>query len=237
MTLLSRNARVAGILYIVASAVGFVRLIYIPNALIVSGNAAATAGNLAAHETLFRIGIVSQLLGAALWLFVTLALYRLFREVDRNLATIMVILGGFMQVPIFFINAINDAAALLFATAASFLNAFDKPQREAFVMLFLRLHHHGDLVNEIFWGIWLIPFGLLVYKSRFLPRLLGIWLIIACFGYLALSLSGLLFPEWESKVFSYTQPVMLGELVTMLWLAILGARAKRPSAKAETGSD
>jgi hypothetical protein len=231
MTSLSRNARVAGILYVVASAVGFLRLIYIPGALFVSNNPAITASNIATHETLFRIGIVSELVSAVLWLFVVLALYQLLKEVDLGLAKLMVILGGFMQVPIFFLNSVNDSAALLFARGADFLNAFDKPQRDALAMLFLRLHHHGDLANEIFWGIWLLPFGLLVYKSRFLPRILGIWLMIACFGYLALSFTGLLFPQWESQVFRLAQPFMLGELIVMLWLIIVGAKAS-PSAEA-----
>ena len=226
MASLRRNARIAGILYIVASAVGFVRLIYIPDLLIVSGNAAATAANIAAHESLFRLGILSQLLGAVLWLFVTLALYRLFQKVDQSLATLMLILGGFMQVPIFFMNAVSDAAALLFARGGDFLAAFNPQQQNAFVLLFLRLHHYGDLTNEIFWGIWLIPFGLLVYQSRYLPRLLGVWLIIACFGYLELSFSGLLFPQWETQTFRFVQPLTLGELIVMLWLAIIGAKER-----------
>ncbi|HTZ90295.1 MAG TPA: DUF4386 domain-containing protein [Alloacidobacterium sp.] len=224
MTSLGKNARVAGILYLLASIVGIVRLIYIPNALFVPGNAAATAGNIAAHEMLFRFGIFSELFAAALWIFVPLALYRLFNGVNQGLAVVMVILGSLMQVPIFFMNAVNDAAALLFAHGGDFLTAFDKPQRDALAMLFLRLHHHGDLANEIFWGIWLLPFGLLVYRSRFLPRLLGVWLIIACFGYLALSFTGLLFPQWENKVFGFAQPTMLGEVVVMLWLIIVGAK-------------
>src|SRR6478672_11949969 len=102
MTSLSRKARVAGLLYIVASAIGYLRLIYIPDALIVKGNAAATASNIAAHETLFRWGIVSYLLASALFLFVTLALYELLEGVDRGLAILMVILGGLMVTPLFF---------------------------------------------------------------------------------------------------------------------------------------
>jgi hypothetical protein len=124
-------------------------------------------------------------------------------------------------------NALNDVAALLFARGDDFLNAFDKPQREAFVMLFLRLHHQGDLANEVFWGLWLLPFGLLVYKSRFLPRFLGVWLMAACFGYLALSFTGLLFPAYEGKVFTYAQPLITGELAIMLWLVVMGAREQR----------
>ena len=232
MTTVSKNARVAGFLYLLASLIGVVRLIYIPKTLIVDGNAAATAANIAAHESLFRFGILTDLIAGALFIFVTLALYRLLKDVDHGLAVLMVILGGLMIVPIYFITTVNDGAALLFARGADFLSVFDKPQRDAFVMLFLRLHHQTVLANEIFWGLWLIPFGLLVYRSRFLPRLLGIWLIIACFGYLALSVTGLMFPQYESKAFGFAQPAMIGELAMMLWLLIMGAR--EPGAIAAT---
>ncbi|HEY3988241.1 MAG TPA: DUF4386 domain-containing protein [Acidobacteriaceae bacterium] len=226
MTPLSKNARAAGLLYILFSGFGVVRLIYIPNALIVNGNAAATANNIAAHEWLFRCGIVSQLLCAAGWIFVTLALYRLFKGVDQGLAVLMVILGSLMPVPIFFINAVNDAAALMFSRGGDLLTAFDKPQRDAFAMLFLHLHHQGDLVNIIFWGLWLLPFGVLVYRSRFLPRILGVWLMAGCFGYLAISVTGLLFPQFEGKVYTYAQPLITGEVAIMLWLAIMGAKER-----------
>lgn len=230
MTSLSRNARVAGLLYILASVVGVVRLLYIPSALFVGGNAAATVNNIVAHESLFRFGIVSQLVASVLWLFVPLALYRLLKEVDQALAVLMVILGSLMQVPIFFVNVANDVAALLFARGADFLSVFDKPQRDAFAKLFLNLHHQLDLANMMFAGLWLFPFGLLVYKSRFLPRLLGVWLMIACFAWLAFSLSGFLFPGSEDKVFSGIQPFTLGEVATMLWLVIMGAKEKRLAA-------
>jgi len=222
-----KDARVAGLAYILASVVGFVRLAYIPKVLIVHGEAAATANNIVAHESLFRLGIVSDLLGGALWLFVPLALYRLLKGVDQGLAMLMVILGSLMQVPLFFINSVTDGAALLLARGADFLSAFDKPQRDALAMLFLNLHHQLDLANEIFWGLWLLPFGLLVYRSRFLPRFLGVWLVIACFAWLAFSFTGLLSPQYESTAFKLTQPFALGEMATMLWLAIIGTKEQR----------
>jgi hypothetical protein len=203
-----------------------VRLIYVPNKLFVYGNAAATANNIAWHESLFRFGIVSYLLCGALWIFVTLALYRLLKGVNQALAVLMVILGGVVVVPIFFVNTVNDAAALLLVRGGGYLSVFDKPQRDALARLFLDLHHQLDLANEIFWGLWLIPFGLLVYKSRFLPRILGVWLIIACFGYLALSFTGLLFPDYEDQVSNIAQPLLLAELAIMLWLLIMGATGK-----------
>jgi hypothetical protein len=222
-----RNARVAGLLYILASAVGVVRLMYIPTRLFVHGNAAATASNIAAHESLFRLGIVSEPLAGALWLFVPLALYRLLKEVDQTLAVLMVILGALMQVPLFFFNTMTDVAALLLVRGADFLSVIDRPQREALAMLFLRLHHHVDLANAMFWGLWLLPLGLLVYRSRFLPRFLGVWLMMACFAWLAFSVTGLLLPEYEDKVFSIGQPLVWGEIATMLWLAIMGAKRRR----------
>jgi len=224
MVSLNKNARVAGLLYILSSLFGLVRLIYIPNTLIVHGNAAATANNIAGHELLFRFGIVSYLLCNVLWIFVILALYRLLKGVDQALAVLMVVIG-LMATPISFVNSANDIAALLFARG-DFLSVFDKAQREALVMLFLNLHHQLDLAWQLL-GVFFIPFGLLVYKSRFLPRILGVWLIVACFAYLALSLTGLLFPAYEDQVIKFAQPVLFAEVAMMLWLAIMGVSENR----------
>ena len=225
MTTLSKNARVAGLLYL-SIMPGVLRLIYIPNKLFVAGNATATANNIAAHQTLFRLGIVSDLVCSTMLIFLTLALYRLFKEVDRDLARLVVILGSLMVTPIYFLNTVNDAAALLFARGADALAVFDKPQRDAFVRFFLDLHFQGVLANEIFWGLWLFPFGLLVYRSRFLPRILGVWLMLACFGYLALSFTGFLFPQYQDTVWKIASPITAGELAIMLWLLIMGAKPR-----------
>jgi hypothetical protein len=97
-------------------------------------------------------------------------------------------------------------------------------------MLFLRLHNHGVVVNEVFWGLWLFPFGLLVYRSRFLPRLLGVWLMLNCCAYVALSVTGILWPQYQARVWNVTFPVMFGELAIMLWLIVLGAKERQPAA-------
>jgi hypothetical protein len=120
-------------------------------------HAAETTKNIAAHELLFRFGIVSDLITATAAIFVTLALYRLFHGVSWSQAVLLVILGGPMPAAVYFCNALNDVAALMFARPADFLSAFEKPQRDAFVMLFLRLHDYGVFANEIFWGLWLFP--------------------------------------------------------------------------------
>ena len=202
----------------------------------VFADATATANNIAAHETLFRLGILSDLFTGTMAIFLTLALYRLFKAVDQDLARLVVILGCLMVTPIYFLNTLNDAAALIMVRGAGFLSVFDKPQRDAFAMFFLRLHHQGVVANEIFWGLWLFPFGLLVYRSRFLPRILGVWLIINCFAYLAVSFTGLLWPQYEEMLFNRAFPAMLGELAIMLWLVIMGAKEQPAAAPASSSA-
>src|SRR5262245_18868383 len=226
-----KDARIAGLLYL-SLMTAPLRLMYIPGKLFVAGNTAATANNIAAHETLFRLGIVSDLFTATMAIFLTLALYRLFKSVNQNLAAVLVILGSLMVTPIYFMNTLNDAAALLFARGADFLAVFDAPQRQAMAMLFLRLHHHGVVANEVFWGLWLVPFGMLVYKSGFIPRFLGVWLIINVFAYVVISFTGVMFPQYEARVFNSAFPVMLGELAIMLWLLIKGVKLQPVAAAA-----
>ncbi len=220
-----KAARIAGATYLLLL-VAPLRLIYIPSALFVRGNATATANNIAAHELLFRLGIVGDLFTGTMVIFVMLALYRLFKGVDQSLATLMVILGGLMVTPIYFLNSLNDAAALLLVRGADFLSVFEKTQRDALAMLFLRLHHQGVVVNEIFWGLWLLPLAFLVIRSGFLPRFLGVWLIINGFAYVITSFTGLLLPQYESMVSNITFPALLGELAFMLWLLIRGAKVE-----------
>lgn len=226
MTTLSRNARIAGLLYLCLMTAPL-RLIYIPDHLIVSGNPSATAANIAAHETLFRLGMLSDLFTATMGIFLTLALYRLFKNVDEGMARLIVILGAMMVTPIYFLNTLNDAAALLLIRGGNFLAVFDQPQREAMAMLFLRLHNHGVIVNEVFWGLWLCPFGLLVYKSRFLPRILGIWLLLNGGAYVTHSVTGIMWPQYYGAVWNRLLPLTMGELAIMLWLLIMGAREKQ----------
>jgi Domain of unknown function (DUF4386) len=221
----TRNpGRVAGFWYLLLTLVGPLRLIYIPSKLFVSGDASATANNIAAHEWLFRFGMVADLIGAVTLIFLVLAFYRLFKGVDQHLAVLVVILGGVMPALIYFVNVVSDAGALMLVKGGDFLSAFDKPQRDALVMLFLRLHDQQNTAAEILWGLWLLPLAILVYRSRFLPRFLGVWLVINGCAYVILSLTGLLVPQYENKVFIGSQPALLGELVLMLWLVLRGAK-------------
>jgi Domain of unknown function (DUF4386) len=215
--------RVAGLLYLLLLAAPL-RLMYIPNKLFVTGNAAATANNIRAHETLFRLGIAGDLFCGVALIFLVLALYRLFKGVDQHLAVLVVIVGGVLPSAIDFFNVLNDAAALMLARGADFLSVFSMPQRDALAMLFLRLHHQEVVAAEILWGLWLLPLGILAYRSRFMPRFLGIWLVINGFAYIASSFAGLLFPQYEQMVSNFLFPALFGELAFMLWLVIKGAR-------------
>jgi len=221
----TRNpGRVAGLWYLLLTLVGPLRLIYIPSKLFVSGNASATANNIAAHEWLFRFGMVADLICAVTLIFLVLAFYRLFKGVDQHFAVLVVILGCVMPALLYFVNVVSDAAALMLVKGGDFLSSFDKPQRDALVMLFLSLHDQQNTAAEILWGLWLLPLAILVYRSRFLPRFLGVWLVINGCAYVILSLTGLLLPQYENKVFIGSQPALLGELVLMLWLVIRGAK-------------
>jgi len=229
----TRNpGRVAGFWYLLLCIVGPLRLIYIPDKLFVHGNASATANNIAAHEWLFRFGIVADLLGAVILIFLVLAFYRLFKGVDQNLAVLVVIVGGVMPSLLYFVNVVSDSAALMVVRGADFLSVFDKPQRDALAMLFLRMHDHQNIAAEVLWGLWLFPLAILVYRSGFLPRFLGVWLVINGFAYLALSLTGELFPQFQGKVFTLSQPAMFGEIALMLWLVIKGAKPQAVAAAA-----
>jgi hypothetical protein len=227
--------RLAGLLYLLTSIVGFFAMGYVPSKLIVHSNAAATANNIAASETLFRLGIAAELIGMAGFVFVAMALYDLLKGVNRRHASLMVILIV-VSVPIAFLNELNSIAALVLVRGADFLSIFEKPERDALAMLFLNLHHYGFVVAEIFWGLWLFPLGLLVYKSRFLPRFLGVWLAIAGFAWVILSLTGVLLPQYQDKVDTYSQPAFFGELAFMFWLVIKGARPPALDAAASSAA-
>lgn len=221
----ARNpGRVAGLWYLLLVILGPLRLIYIPSKLFVSGNAAATVNNIAAHESLFRIGIATDLACAVILIFLTMSFYRLFKGVDQSLAVLVVIFGGVMPAVIDFVGVVSDLATVMVVHGASFLSVFSKPQQDALAMLFLHLRDHQNTAAEILWGVWLLPLAVLVYRSRFLPRFLGIWLVINGIAYVVLSLTGVLLPQYYADVFNYGQPAFLGEIAIMLWLVIKGAR-------------
>ena len=237
MTSSSNPGRVAGFLYLLLGFSVF-RPIYVERALIVRNSALATAHNIVTHESLFRLGIVCDLLAGLSCLVVALALYRVLKQVDRSLGILMVLLGGCMPLVIDFLNSLNDIAALLLARGDGFLSAFNQPQQAALVTLFLRIHEYGLVINEIFAGLWLFPFGILVFRSVFLPRLIGVALMINGCAYVTIAFTGLLAPNFVDRVTRVASPALLGEGAIVLWLMIKGARPQpRPVATMVSTAD
>jgi len=208
---------------------GIFALIYVPSKLIVYGDATATANNIAASEVLFRLGIACNLISQAGFIFVALALYDLLKGVNRRHAVVMVTLI-LVAIPIALLNELNAIAALILVRGADFLSVFEKPQRDALAMLFLNLHGYGFDVAGIFWGLWLFPLGLLVYRSEFIPRVisrvLGVLLMLNTFTFPVNSFTPLLWPQYEHIVSRWMRPFGFGELALMFWLLIMGARPK-----------
>ena len=228
--------RFAGVLYVLASIPGVFALIYVPNKIMVQGDAAATAQNIVVHEGLYRLGIVAELFGQALFIFVALALYELLKSVNPRHALQMLSLI-LIAIPIAFVNELNSIAALVLVGRPAvqvvgrveLLSGFDQPQREALAMLFLRLHGYGFDVAGILWGLWLFPLGLLVYRSGFIPRVLGVLLILNSFTYPLNSAMSLLESPYRWFVSRWMTPLQFGELIFMFWLLIMGARPSKES--------
>jgi hypothetical protein len=220
-----KAARVAGAVYLSLVATGPFTLLYVPNKLIVPGNATATGSNILAHEMLFRVAIVADLIGAVIFICLAVALYRLLNGVNKTQASLMVAFV-LVSAAVAFVNVLNNIAALMLFRGSDFLGVLDKPQRDALGMLFVRLHGQGNVINEMFWGLWLLPLAWLVYKSRFLPRFLGVWLALGGFAYVILCVTSILAPQYQGRLFSFFQPAFFGELAFMLWLLVKGATVR-----------
>lgn len=232
MSSIKHQARVAGVLYFLVLLIAPIGLLYVPGELIVSGDATATADNLRSSEGLLRLGIASELIPQVLVIFLVLALYRLFQPVSEALARQVVILGALVSVPILFVNTLNHLAALTLVSGADFLSVLEQPQLDALAYLFLRLHGQGITVASIFWGLWLFPFGLLVIRSGFIPRVLGYLLLVAGVAYLASAFATLIVPRYAPLVGRIALPLEAAEVPIIFWLLIWGARARPTDASA-----
>jgi hypothetical protein len=232
MDAVKRQAREAGLLYMLIAATAWIGLLYVPNVLYVVGDAGATADRVRASEWLLRAGIATELFHQILQIFLVLALYRLFEGVNKALARQLVILGALVSVPIVLVNVLNEIAALTLVGDAGFLAALPRPQLDALAYLFLRLHTRGITLAAIFWGLWLLPFGLLVIRSGFIPRALGILLIVAGCAYVVDSTTTLVLPQYANAVSSVASVLEIAEVPIILWLAIWGAKTRSAGAAA-----
>jgi hypothetical protein len=217
------TARLTGFLYVVLSIPGIYGLLYVPSHLTVHGDPTATAHNILAAEAFFRSGVVANVLSEAFFILIGVLLYRLLKGVDKTVALMMVIMCV-IQIPIVFAAEIPHLSVLTLLDASGPGAAFSEVQRVAQMSVALDSYDNGMLLDEIFMGLWLFPFGWLVFKCGFLPRFLGVLLIIAGCAYCAGALAWLLAPDYGHMVSSFADPIRSLELITPLWMLIMGAK-------------
>ena len=237
MDQLNRNARIAGLVYPLMGLPAVFSYQYVPHKLIIQGDSSATAQRIMASESLFRLGIVSELVSVTAFLFLARALYRLLKDVDRSNASLMLTLVA-VSVPLSFANVLNETAVLaLLRPTGTFAFAFTEVQRQAAITMFLTVHMDGLRLAAIFWGLWLFPFGALVMRSGFLPKILGVLLILACFGWITDTAVWLLVPRYTNVVDTIASVIGgIGEFPISLWLLFVGVRPQR-TANSSSGSN
>jgi hypothetical protein len=231
MTSLKRAARLAGLWYL-GFFLGPFYLIYVPSHTMIHNDAEATASSVLAHEVLFRWGMLTETVGAVVFIGLGLALYRLFGEVDHHRARQMVALV-LVSSALGLVAVLFDAAGLLVFRTGDGFAGFDIHARNAIGMLLLRMHGQANAINQMFWGLWLLPFGCLVVRSRFLPQWLGYWLIVDGIAWVVLSVTWFLAPAYSDVLLRYFQPIFLCERVVLVWL-LVGVRDRPAAAAAAT---
>ncbi len=218
-------ARLAGFVYLIVILTGLFHLLYVPSQLIVRDDPSSTFNNILASETLFRLGIFVGLISYTAFLVLPIVLYKLLKPVGLIHARMMVLFAA-VSVPITFVNMLNKFAVLSLISSDNYLETIDAIAVQGQVMFYLDLYNKGNSVAQIFWGLWLFPFGYLVYKSGFLPKVLGVFLMAGCFGYLINFTGYFFFPSYGESIFSTIVglPSGIGEIGTCLWLLIMGAK-------------
>ncbi|HCA79250.1 MAG TPA: DUF4386 domain-containing protein [Bacteroidetes bacterium] len=219
-----KTARFAGLLYLIWIVTGLYSLFYVPSQINMRDDAVTVAQNILSNEFLFRISIMNNVVNSSIWVFLVLVLYRLFKSVNGRQAKLLVALV-LVQIPAVIIVEVFNVTSLMILKG-EVLKTFELGQRQDLALLFLRMTDYGVLALELYWGLWLLPLGVLAYRSSFLPRFLGVWLIINGCALVVLSFTAVLLPEYKDTVFTIPVPAMLGEVAFMLWLLIIGAKPK-----------
>jgi hypothetical protein len=225
MNSINKTARFAGLLYLALAALSAFGLVYVPSMILVPGDAAATATNIVASESFFRLGFMSNLLAFTVNVFVAVLLYKLLEPVNKTVASLMVILI-LVGIAIAMLNELNQFAALVLLGSADYLAAFTTDQLQALASLFLDIYQHGFALGHIFFGLWLFPMGYLVFRSGFLPKVLGLLLLVAGVGYVVDFTLFFLVPDITVKGFTSIGE-FVGEVSLLLWLLIMGVNVPR----------
>jgi len=230
-----RMARIAGLWYLAIAILYSFSMIYVDSSFFVSGDIEQTVRNIQGSGIIFRLGFVSALAGHICFLFLVNALYRLFKSVNAHTARSMVILVV-AGVSVAFLNRLNQSAAILLLDGSGQFAAFTAAQLQALAMFFLELHHQGEIMAVLFWGLWLLPLGILIIRSGFIPKSLGIALLAACFCYLSDFVILFFFPAFMPVVDSAFSVIeTLAEVSFILWLLIAGVQTRRVKTPLQAG--
>ena len=223
-----KSARIAGLLYLIVVLTGIFSLMYVPSKLIVRDNASLTFNNILESETLFRLGIVAGIICYTAFLILPIVLYKLLNQVNKTYAVGMVALAV-ISVPLSLVNLLNKVNVLTLINKAQYLKVIEADELQAQVLLNLDFYNNGIEIASVFWGLWLFPFGYLVFKSGFLPKILGICLMAGCFGYLTNFIGGFLFQNYAGLGIArfVSLPGSIGEIGICLWLLIIGIKDKQ----------
>ena len=225
-----RLARTAGLLYLVVALFGGFAELVVRAGIVEPGNGAATADNIRGSATLFRWGFASDLLQATFFLLTAMALYLLLRHVNELVARAMVVIVA-VSVAIICLNLLNQYVALQIATGEAASSAFGLAGSDALAGLFADMHAAGYLIAQIFFGLWLLPLGYLVYRSGYFPKVVGVLLAIGCFGYLMDTFTHFLVPGIAESIEPIiVAPAAIGELSLVAYLLVKGVRVpQRPA--------
>jgi hypothetical protein len=222
------TARLAGVLYLIVVLCGTLYLQYIPSNIKLKGDPSNILPRLINAELLFRIGIGCEIICWVAFLILPIVLYKLLKPVNETIARLMVVFAV-VQVPIAFMNLLNKFAVLSLISGSAYLKVFPTDHLSFQILFYLNLYQQGNFINQIFWGLWLFPFGYLVFKSGFLPKILGLLLMAGCLGYLIDFFGSFLSPAYDKTIISnyITLPASLGEIGICLWLMIIGIKDRQ----------
>jgi hypothetical protein len=220
-----KAARIAGFLYFIYFITSVIATLF-GNFVFV--DAPATLNTMIAHESSFRIGLVISLFSVVFFLLAAWALYVLLKPVNKNLALLFLLLnlGGFV---IWCLSTLNLFASLLFLSGADYLKVFQPDQLQAQATLFINLYKNGTVIAQIPYGVWLLPLGYLVFKSGFLPKILGIFLIADFFGLLIFVMQRFLLPGYAAISYPSSAVGFIAELSLTFWLLIKGVQYQKPT--------
>jgi len=236
MNSLKTTARKVGALYLVFALVAILNEFFISAGFIVPGDATATVHNIAAAELKYRIGILGSFINLILFVFLVVSLYNLFKDVDKKQGMLMV-LFVLLGIGVSLVNLVIKTAPFILSGDSDYLSVFTKPQLDSLAMVFLNVRGTGANLANAFWGLWLFPFGILVIKSGFIPKLFGLLLMIAGFAYLTSGCMSIVLPAYRHAISPFLMPLYFGEVPIILWLLIKGAKVPQPQAMSSQLAD